>query len=471
LGYTIVGSTYQGIEAQVRYFVPLGESLEVWGLTVTNRREESAHLSLFSSIEFCLWDAHDDASNFQRNFSIGQVEVEDGVIYHKTEYRERRDHFAFFACSEETAGFDTQRDVFLGPYRAWLNPLAVERGESFDSVAHGWAPMGSHHVRVRLEPGESRQVVFLLGYHENPRDQKFDPPNSQTINKRTVVPIIMKYLDPVNVDTAFNALRDYWDDLLGIFQVESPHAHTDRMVNIWNAYQCMVTFNLSRSASLFESGIGRGMGFRDSNQDLLGFAHMIPGRARERILDLAATQLETGGAYHQYQPLTKRGNDQVGGDFNDDPLWLILSVAAYLKETGDRGILDEEVVYENRPGTQQPLYEHLGRSLGYTLDRLGPAGATRPAAHRPRRLERLPEPEHLLRGARRILPDHDGQRWQDRRIGLYRRYVRTGCQGAGRHRPGARPGGRGSALPGSRCSHGDGGPGGRLGRRLVPARL
>jgi cellobiose phosphorylase len=214
----------------------------------------------------------------------------------------------------------------------------------------------------------------LLGYHENPRDQKFDPPNSQTINKRTVVPIIMKYLDPVNADTAFNALRDYWDDLLGIFQVESPHVHTDRMVNIWNAYQCMVTFNLSRSASLFESGIGRGMGFRDSNQDLLGFVHMIPGRARERILDLAATQLETGGAYHQYQPLTKRGNDQVGGDFNDDPLWLILSVAAYLKETGDWGILDEEVVYENRPGTQQLLYEHLGRSLGYTLDRLGPHG-------------------------------------------------------------------------------------------------
>jgi cellobiose phosphorylase len=353
LGYTIVGSTFEGIEAKVRYFVPF---------------------SLFSSIEFCLWDAHDDATNFQRNFSTGQVEVEDGVIYHKTEYRERRDHFAFFACSEETAGFDTQRDVFLGPYRGWDTPLAVERGESFNSLAHGWAPMGSHHVGIRLEPGESRQVIFLLGYHENPRDQKFDPPGSQTINKRTVKPVITKYLDPANADAAFNALRDYWDDLLGIFQVDSPDVHTDRMVNIWNAYQCMVTFNLSRSASLFESGIGRGMGFRDSNQDLLGFVHMIPERARERILDLAATQLETGGAYHQYQPLTKRGNDEIGGDFNDDPLWLILGVAAYLKETGDWAILDEAVVYENRPGTERPLYEHLQRSLGYTLDRLGPHG-------------------------------------------------------------------------------------------------
>ena len=146
------------------------------------------------------------------------------------------------------------------------------------------------------------------------------------------------------------------------------------MVNIWNAYQCMITFNMSRSASYFESGIGRGMGFRDSNQDLLGFVHMVPARARERILDIAATQLPTGGAYHQYQPLTKRGNDAVGGNFNDDPLWLILGVAAYLKETGDWSILAEPVPYDNQPGSETPLYEHLQRCIQYTLDRLGPHG-------------------------------------------------------------------------------------------------
>jgi cellobiose phosphorylase len=374
LGYTIIGSTYQGIEAQTRTFVPLNESLEIWQLTLTNRREEPAHLSVFSSVEFCLWDAHDDATNFQRNFNIGEVEIEDGVIYHKTEYRERRNHFAFFACSEPLAGFDTQRDVFLGQYRGWDNPAAVEQGRAFDSVAHGWAPIGSHHVKIALEPGETRQVIFVLGYHENPRDQKFDPPGSQIINKRTVKPIMARYLEGENADEAFEALRAYWDGLLSVLQVETPDVHTNRMVNVWNAYQCMVTFNLSRSASFFESGIGRGMGFRDSTQDLLGFVHMVPQRARQRILDLAATQLETGGAYHQYQPLTKRGNDEVGGNFNDDPLWLILSVAAYLKETGDWSILDEPVVYENRPGTEQPLYDHLQRSLRYTFDRLGPHG-------------------------------------------------------------------------------------------------
>ena len=321
-----------------------------------------------------MWDAQDDSTNFQRNFSIGEVEVEDGVIYHKTEYRERRDHFSFFACSEKVAGFDTQRDTFLGPYRGWDNPAVVQSGQACDSVAHGWAPVGSHQVKVSLEPGESRQIVFLLGYQENPRDQKFDPPDSQILNKKKAKCVLSRYLVPASADAAFAKLRQYWNEVLGSFQVDSPDAHTNRMVNIWNAYQCMATFNMSRSASFYESGIGRGLGFRDSNQDLLGFVHMVPERARERILDLAATQLPTGGAYHQYQPLTKRGNNDVGCGFNDDPHWLIVGVAAYLKETGDWSILDAPIPYDNEPGSETPLYEHLQRSFRYTLDRLGPHG-------------------------------------------------------------------------------------------------
>ncbi len=371
-GYTLIKSQAHGIEARTRYFVPLGESLEIWQLTLVNRRSLAADLSVFSAVEFCLWDANDDATNFQRNFSTGQVEVIDGVIYHKTEYRERRDYFAYFACSEALAGFDTQRETFLGPYRGWDQPLAVEQGKSGNSEAHGWQPIGSHHVKVRLEAGEEKQIVFLLGYHENPKDDKFDPPDSQTVNKRRLLPVIRRYLQREAVDKAFDALHDYWTGLLDKLQVKTPDIDTDRMVNIWNAYQCMVTFNMSRSASYFESGIGRGMGFRDSNQDLLGFVHMIPERARQRILDLAATQMKSGGAFHQYQPLTKRGNDDVGSGFNDDPAWLVLGVAAYLKETGDWAILDEPVQYENQAGSETPLYEHLQRSIQYTLDRLGP---------------------------------------------------------------------------------------------------
>ncbi|HEY9166484.1 MAG TPA: glycosyl transferase [Candidatus Kryptonia bacterium] len=374
MGYTVIGSTYNGIEARTRYFVPLGENLEIWQLTVTNKRKRRAALSVFSSIEFCLWDAWDDQTNFQRNFSTGQVEVDKGVIYHKTEYRERRDHFAYFACSEKLAGFDTQRDTFLGAYHGWDNPVAVERGRSFNSIAHGWAPMGSHHVKLNLKPGESKEIIFVLGYHENPVESKFDPPDSQTINKKTVKPIIAKYLVKKNADDAFENLRKYWDSVLGICQVNTPDVHTNRMVNIWNAYQCMATFNISRSASFYESGIGRGLGFRDSTQDLLGFVQMVPSRARERILDLAATQLESGGAYHQYQPLTKRGNNDIGSNFNDDPLWLITGVYAYIRETGDWSILDEKVPYDNDSSKATSLYEHLHRSLKYTIDRLGPHG-------------------------------------------------------------------------------------------------
>ena len=371
LSYTRITSSRLGIRADTLYFVPPGETLEVWRLRVHNERDTPADVSVFSSVEFCLWDAQDDQTNFQRNYSTGEVEVDNGVIYHKTEYRERRNHFAFFACSEPLAGFDTAREAFLGSYRGWDRPLAVERGESSDSIAHGWAPHGSHHVRLSLAPGEVREVIFLLGYWENPRDKKFDPPDSQNLNKSLVRPVIDQWLRPEAVDEGFRRLRESWESLLSVLRVDSPDEDTNRMVNTWNQYQCMVTFNVSRSVSQFESGISRGVGFRDSCQDLLGFVQLVPERARDRILDLAATQLASGGAYHQYQPLTKRGNDAIGSGFNDDPLWLIVGVAAYLKETGDASILNEMVPYgDDEQATS--LYEHLVRSAEYTLARRGP---------------------------------------------------------------------------------------------------
>jgi cellobiose phosphorylase len=374
LGYSIIGSSYKNIEAQTRYFIPLGENLEIWELTLSNHRDQPVNLSVFSAIEFCLWDALDDATNFQRNLNVVEVEVVNEVIYHKTEYRERRNHFAYFACSEPLEGFDTQREAFLGPYRGWDSPLGVEQGKLSNSIALGWQPMGAHHLQVLLKAGEQKKVIFLLGYHENPVDQKFDPENSQLIHKHSVMPIIVRFLQEGEVENAFQGLHAYWDALLGKFQVSTPEIHTDRMVNIWNAYQVVTTFNLSRSASYFESGIGRGIGFRDSNQDLLGFVQLIPGRARDRILDLAATQLPDGSAYHQYQPLTKRGNNDIGSGFNDDPLWLVLSVAAYIKETGDWDVLEELVPFDNNPNMVESLYIHLQRSIQYTLDNLGPHG-------------------------------------------------------------------------------------------------
>jgi cellobiose phosphorylase len=374
MGYTKIKSIKNGIESSTRYFIPLHENLEVWQTSITNTRSTPANLSVYATLEFCLWDANDDGTNFQRNYSIGEVEVEDGVIYHKTEYRERRDHYAYFACSEAIDGFDTQRETFLGAYRGWESPAAIEKGVMGNSIAHGWQVIGANQVKLHLQPGESKTITYLLGYHENPVADKFDPPESYVINKRTVKPKIAEYLNAETVENAFQALKAYWKELLSNIQVDTPNIHTNRMVNIWNAYQVMITFNMSRSASYFESGIGRGMGFRDSAQDLLGFVQLIPDRARERILDIASTQMENGGAYHQYQPLTKRGNNDAGSGFNDDPLWLVLAVAAYLKETGDWSILDVPVTFDNKSGSERPLYMHLQRSIQYTLDRRGPQG-------------------------------------------------------------------------------------------------
>ncbi len=372
MGYTTIRSTHSAIQASLRYFIPLGATLEIWQLELDNLRQNSVSLSIFAGVEFCLWDAQDDATNFQRNYSVGEVEVVDGVIYHKTEYRERRNHFAYFGSSEPIASFDTDREAFLGPYRGWDSPAGVEKGGLIYSIAHGWQPVGVQHIRLKLQPGEHKAVIFLLGYHENPANEKFDPPGTQTINKLTVLPVIARYRRLQEIEPAFEKLQRYWQERLDILQVSTPDQHTNRMVNTWNVCQMMATFNFSRSASYFESGIGRGMGFRDSNQDLLGFTSLEPGRARERLLDLASTQLASGGAYHQYQPLTKRGNNDIGSGFNDDPLWLVLSTAAYIKETGDFSILDETVPYDNTPGSEEQLYEHLKRSVQYTLDRLGP---------------------------------------------------------------------------------------------------
>ncbi len=372
MGYTRIRGERKGLRADVLFFVPPGRRCEVHKLTLTNDGKTARDFRLFSFVEWCLWNAATDMENFQRNLSTGEVEIEGSTLYHKTEYRERRDHYAFYGVNAPVDGFDTDRESFIGMYNGFDAPQNVLAGQASNSVAHGWSPIASHFFRLHLEPGESRTLIFVLGYVENPADAKFAADG--TIDKTRAHELLAAFDSEAKVDAAFAALNRYWDDLLGRFQVESGCPELDRMVNIWNQYQCMVTFNMSRSASFFESGIGRGMGFRDSNQDLVGFVHQIPERARQRILDIAATQFPDGGCYHQYQPLTKRGNDGIGGGFNDDPLWLIFGTVAYLKETGDFSILDEQVPFDNQPGSEVSLLEHLRVSFGHVTANLGPHG-------------------------------------------------------------------------------------------------
>jgi cellobiose phosphorylase len=370
LGYSVITGSKNGIEARQELLVPKHDNILLQRVTIRNNSTAAKDIDMFSFVEFCLWDAMDDSTNFQRNYSTGEVEVEGNVIYHKTEYRERRDHYAIFYTNKPFDSFDTSRESFMGLYGSPRNPQAVLQGRCGNSLAHGWQPVGAHHFHLHLESGESFSVIIGLGYVEVPVAEKFIAPS--VINKKNAYELINKYSTDEQFDQAMNNLKDFWDNLLAGFEVHTDNEIVNRMVNIWNAYQCMVTFNMSRSASYFESGIGRGMGFRDSCQDLLGFVHMIPEKARERILDIAATQKADGGAYHQYQPLTKKGNSDIGGGFNDDPLWLIACTDAYIRETGDWDILKEKVDFDNDPQLADTLLEHLRRSFNYTLNNLGP---------------------------------------------------------------------------------------------------
>jgi len=374
LGYTRITGERKGLRAELLFFVPHGYTAEIHQLKLKNTGAAPKTVKVFSFLEWCLWNAYDDMTNYQRNYSTGEVEVEGGgsTIYHKTEYRERRDHFAFYHVSSPVAGFDTDRESFLGLYNDFGHPQVPARGESSRSVASGWAPIASHGLDVALAPGEEKTFVFTLGYVENPREEKWSAPG--VINKKRAHAVIEAWSRPEQVEAGMKALADHWSKLLANYAIESPDEKLNRMVNIWNPYQCMVTFNMSRSASYFETGIGRGMGFRDSNQDLLGFVHLVPQRARERIIDIASTQFADGSAYHQYQPLTKRGNNDIGSGFNDDPLWLIFGVAAYIRETGDFKILDEQVPFDNDASNKATLFEHLKRSFDHVLANLGPHG-------------------------------------------------------------------------------------------------
>jgi len=370
MNYTVIKGSKNGVTAEVLFFVPLKTWAEVQKLTLSNNSKDTKKIKLFSFVEWCLWNAATDMENFQRNFSTGEVEIDGSVLYHKTEYKERRDHYAYYSVNAPVQGYDTDRETFIGLYNGFDEPRVVADGKPGMTVAHGWSPIASHYLEIELKPGEQKDLVFVLGYVENKEEEKWE--SKGVINKAKAKATLARFDTVAKVDAALAELRRYWDDLLSVYAVSSGDEKLDRMVNIWNQYQCMITFCFSRSASFFESGIGRGMGFRDSNQDLAGFVHQIPERARERIIDIASTQFPDGGCYHQYQPLTKRGNNDIGGGFNDDPMWLIFGTVNYIKETGDFGILDEMVPFDNDTTIARSLFDHLTVSFDHVIHNLGP---------------------------------------------------------------------------------------------------
>jgi cellobiose phosphorylase len=373
LGYTRITGRKAGLEVEQLMFVPPQENVEVWKISVRNKTRKPQKLTLFSFVEFCFYEALNDMTNYQRTYSIGEVEIEGSAIYHKTEYRERRNHYTLFGCTRQVDAYDTSRDAFVGVHHGLHDPQAVLAGRCTNSRAYGWNPVGAHQLNLTLRPGQEETFAFVLAYIEQGDRPKFDAPF--VLNKTRGREILARFSDLQAIDAAFASVKQRWEDLLSIYQAPKvPNEHLRRMVNTWNQAQVMATFNLSRSTSGYETGIGRGMGYRDSNQDILGFVHLLPARARQRILDIASTQLSDGTCFHQYQPLTKKGNADVGGGFNDDPLWLILSTCAYIRETGEASILNEPCGYADKAGSTDSLLHHIETSIAYTLKNRGPHG-------------------------------------------------------------------------------------------------
>ncbi|OGC06868.1 hypothetical protein A2230_07460 [candidate division WOR-1 bacterium RIFOXYA2_FULL_36_21] len=382
LGYTSIASLYKGIKTKITYFVPMDENLEIWKVEIENKTKKNQDLTLFSFVEFCLWDAVGDSTNFQRTWSIGKAYCDGSTIIHDTLHKSWVDILAFFGASEKIDSFDCQRKNFLGNngYNSLQKPKAVVDGRCSNSEAIGWAPVGSHCIKLKLASNQKKTMIFVLGVAPDEKKAK---------------ELVKKFTKVQTVDLELTAIKEYWKKNLSKIQVKTPDENVNSMLNIWNQYQCMQTFNWSRYASYYESGIGRGMGFRDSNQDTLGFVHIIPDKVKKRILDLASIQFEEGDTYHQYSPITGKG--ALYG-YSDDHLWLIVSVSNYIKATGDWKILDEEIPFaekeemiplqmghhdhvdiqlkdeKHKKVKKATLYEHLKRAILFSWKNIGPHG-------------------------------------------------------------------------------------------------
>ncbi|MGA3192203.1 MAG: glycosyl transferase [Candidatus Bathyarchaeia archaeon] len=357
LGYTKISSSYSDTEAEVTYFVPVEGNLEIWMLTLKNASSEKKELSVFSYAEFCLWQAFSDLTDLQFSQGLAVARYEEDAIFYS--FFDVSTGYAFFSSSGTITGYDCNREKFIGPYRGESNPLAVERGRCFNSETKGGNPIAATSNVVKLCPGEAETIIFILGVVEKKSDAK---------------PYIQKFAKKSNVNAELRRLREYWNTYLSNLNVDTPDEEFNAMINVWNQYQCKTTFDWSRYVSFYETGIGRGMGFRDSNQDTLGVVHTSPERVRQRILDLAKNQFENGHVYHLYFPLSGEGGwppyvKEQMKFFSDDHLWLILSTSEYIKETGDMSILNENVNFVE--GSSASLYEHLRRSIDFTLDNMG----------------------------------------------------------------------------------------------------
>ena len=369
--YTIIESEYANIQSEATYFVPIGRSFETWILKLTNTGDAPRTLSVFTYVEWANeWNAFQDLFNLQFSQHAGQCRCEDGIVdmtllngFALERCGETRKLQSFLTISgADIAGFDTDRAVFLGgPHRTYANPLVVETGRCTGSTADGDDSCGTLQVDLTLEPGESKEFVVLMGIGD----------------AATVGAEVRSEFDSVDkAQTALAELKAYWHSRLGRFVVKTPDPEFDSMVNVWNAYNCLITYAWSRSASLVYSGERNGLGYRDTVQDIMAVLPAIPDEAGERLELMLTGQYSTGGAKPVIQPFEHKPGTEPLPETNDyrsdDCLWFFNTVPLYVKETGDLDFYRKVLPYAD--AGEDTVLGHLRRAIEFNLERHGAHG-------------------------------------------------------------------------------------------------
>ena len=375
MSYSVYESDYKGIQASETLFIPIGDTVELWDVKVKNTTNETRTISLYSYCEFSFHHIDMDNQNFQMSLYAAGSSYENGIIEHDLFYEEFG--YQYFTASFDPDGFDCVRDRFIGLYHTESNPIAVMKGECSGSFEKGGNHCGALKKTYTLAPGEEIRATFILG--EGRRE--------------AAAPMREKYSDPANVDAAFARLADFWDQKLRKLQVKTPSENMNTMLNVWNLYQSEINIMFSRFASFIEVGGRTGLGYRDTAQDSMTVPHSNPAKCKQRIVQLLNGLVSKGYGLHLFDPAWFEPQDEVRpfssptvipvpdpsqrihglkDTCSDDALWLIPSIAEYIRETGEVEFLDQVIGYAD--GGEGTVYEHMKKILNFSAEQVGAHG-------------------------------------------------------------------------------------------------
>lgn len=371
--YTKITSEYSGIESETKYYVPLGQTFEYWRLKLTNKSSSSRKIRAFTYCEFTnQWNTTQDQVNLQYSIFIvkGQKTSPNmiQVISHENLYEQHKKNPAVTDYMSEwmalagspVTGFDTSRQSFIGTYGSYKEPAAVVEGCCYNSEAFGDNACGTLQTDIELAPGESKEILVMLGIGAAEEEGKKALAEFGTIER---------------ADLEFDKLVKNWHEKLGSFKAVTPDEDINHTVNVWGLYNCLITFAWSRAASLVYNGERDGLGYRDSVQDILGVSAAIPEQAEERLVRLLSGQFSNGGALPVIGKDFVPGKQKMidAGEFrSDDCQWFFNAVPCFVAETGKLDFYNRIVPYADQG--EATVYGHLKQALLFNLERMGADG-------------------------------------------------------------------------------------------------